>query len=76
MTCIHGFSSSVVNYVRYDILVSNQIINFHTLNGHEPDSDHGSLTLTLKFTMHEIPMEENYDNHRHLLFDKSRDDIF
>jgi hypothetical protein len=38
MTCIHGLGSSVVYYVIYDILISNQIENFDILNDHERES--------------------------------------
>jgi hypothetical protein len=43
---------------------------------HEPDSDHRPLALTLNFVMHKISIEENYDNQRHLLFDKNKVDLF
>jgi hypothetical protein len=36
MTCIHGLGNSVVDYVIYDILISNQIETFDILNDHEP----------------------------------------
>jgi hypothetical protein len=75
MTCIHGLGSSVVDYVIFDILVSNQITTFDLLNDHEPDSDHKPLSLTLKFSMHRSTIEENYDNQRNLGFDKSNVDI-
>jgi exonuclease III len=61
MTCIHGLGSSVVDYVIFDIYVSNQITTFNLLNDHEPDSDHKPLTLTLNFSMHRRAIEENYD---------------
>jgi hypothetical protein len=76
MTCIHGLGSSVVDYVIYDIPISNQITTFDLLNDHEPDSNHKPLTLTLKFSMHRSTIEENYDNQRNLRFDKSKVDIF
>jgi hypothetical protein len=66
MTCIHGLGSSVVDYLIYDIPVSNQIATFELLNDHEPDSDHKPLTLTLKFSMHGSIIEENFDNQRNL----------
>jgi hypothetical protein len=75
-TCIHGLSSSVVDYVISDIPVSNQITTFDLLNDHEPDFDHKPLTLTLKFSMHRSTIEENFDNKRNLRFDKSKVDIF
>jgi hypothetical protein len=40
MTCIHGLGSSVVDYVIYDIPVSNHITTFNLLNDHELNSDH------------------------------------
>jgi hypothetical protein len=76
MTCIRGLGSSVVNYVIYGILVSNQITIFDLLNDHEPNSDHKPLTLTLKIFMHRTAIEENFDNQRNILFDKSKVDIF
>jgi hypothetical protein len=76
MTCIHGLGSSVVDYVIYYILVSNQITTFDLLNDHEPNSDHKPLTLTLNFSMHRSTIEENSDNQRNLRFDKSKVDIF
>ena len=59
LTCIHGLCSSVVDYVIFDILVSNQIATFDLLNDHEPDSDHKPLTLTLNFSMNKSVIEEN-----------------
>ena len=76
MTCIHGIGSSVVDYVIFDIPVSNQITTFDLLNDHEPDFDHKPLTLTLNFSMHMNVIEENSNNQRHLLFDKNKVDIF
>ena len=76
MTCIHGLGSSVVDYVIFDIPVSNQIATFDLLNDHEPDSDHKPLTLTLNFSMQRSVIEENSDNQRNLHFDKSKVDIF
>jgi hypothetical protein len=76
MTCIHGLGSSVVDYVIYDILVSKQITTFDVLNDHEPDSDHKPLTLTLNFSMHMSSIEENFDNQRKMLFEKSKVDPF
>jgi hypothetical protein len=34
------------------------------------------LTLTLNFAMHKSAIEENYDNQRQMLFDKSKVDLF
>jgi hypothetical protein len=76
MTCIHGLGSSVVDYVIYDIPISNQIINFDLLNDHDPDFDHKPLTLALNFSMHRSAIEENSNNQRNLRFDKSKVDIF
>jgi hypothetical protein len=76
MTCIHGLGSSVVDYMIYDIPVSNQIATFDLLNDHEPDSDHKPLSLTLNFSMHRSTIEENSDNQGNLLFNKSKVDIF
>jgi hypothetical protein len=76
MTCIHGLGSSVVDYVIFDILVSNQIATSDLLNDHESDSDHKPLTINLKFSMHKITIEEYSGNQRNLRFDKSKVDIF
>jgi hypothetical protein len=76
MTCIHGLGSSVVDYVIFDIPISNQITTFDLLNDHELDSDHKPLTLTLHVSMHKSAIEENFDNQRNLRFDKSKVDIF
>jgi hypothetical protein len=78
MTCIHGLGSSVVDYVISVIHVSNQITTIEFLNGHEPDSSHKplTLTLTLNFSLHRSEIEENSDNQRNLHFDKSKVDIF
>jgi hypothetical protein len=72
MTCIHGLGSSILDYVIYDIPISNQIATFDLLNDHEPDSDHKPLTLTLNFSMHKSAIEDNFDNQRNLCFDKSK----
>jgi hypothetical protein len=76
MTCIHGLDSSFVGYVISDVLISNQIVTFDLLNNHEPDYDHRPLTLTLNFSMHRSAIEENSNNQRHLLFEKSKVDLF
>jgi hypothetical protein len=57
MTYIHGLGSSVVDYVIYDIPISNQIATFDLLNDHEVESDHKPLTLTLNFSMHRSAIE-------------------
>jgi hypothetical protein len=76
MTYMHGLGNSVLDYVISHIPVSNQITTFDLLNDHEPDSNHKPLTLTLKFSMHRSIIEENFDNQRNFLFDKSKVDIF
>ena len=76
MTCIHGPSSSVVDYVISDIPIYNQIVNFDLLDDHKLDYDHKPLTLTLNFSIHKISGEEHSDNQRHLLFDKHKVDLF
>jgi hypothetical protein len=76
MTCIHGLRSSFVYCVIYDILVSKQTTTFDLLNDHEPDYDHKPLTLTLNSAMHKSAIEDNYDNQRPLLFEKSKFDLF
>jgi hypothetical protein len=65
-----------VDYVIFNILVSNQIVTFDLLNDHEPHSNHRNLTLTLNFSMHKSSIEEIYNNQRQLLFDKSKVDLF
>jgi len=75
MTCIHGLGSSVVDYVIFDIPISNQIINFDLLNYHEHDSDHRHLTLILNFFMEMSAIENNSNNQRKLVFEKSKFDI-
>jgi hypothetical protein len=72
MTCIHCLGSSVIDYTISHIPISPQIVTFDLLNDHEPDFDHGPLTLTLNFSMHMSAIEENYNNQRHLLFDKNK----
>jgi len=73
MTCINGLCSSVVDYVIFDILVSNKITTFDLLNDH--DCDHKPLTLTPNFSMHRSVIEENSYNQRNLCFDKIKVDI-
>jgi hypothetical protein len=62
MTCIHGIGSGVIDYVIFDIPVSNQITTFDLLNDNEADSDFKHLTLTLNFSMHRSAIEKNYYN--------------
>jgi hypothetical protein len=76
MTCSHGLGSSVIDYVIFDIPVSNQIATFNLLNDHEPDFDRKPLTLTLNFSMNKSTIGENYDNQRQLRFEKSKVDLF
>jgi hypothetical protein len=76
MTCIHGLGSSFIDYVIYDIPISNQILTFNLLNDHEPKFDHRPLILTLNFSMHKSVIEENSNNQRKLLLDRSKVDIF
>jgi hypothetical protein len=59
-----------MDYLILDIPIYNQIVKFDLLNDHDPNFDHRPLTLTLNFAMHKIPIEENYDNQRHLILDK------
>jgi len=66
MTCIHGLSNNVMDYVISNILLYNHIVNFDLLNNHEPKFDHRPLTIILNFGMHKIPIEENSDNQKHL----------
>jgi hypothetical protein len=76
MNYIHGLNNSVIDYVIFDIHVYNQIVNFDILNDHEPDSNHRPLTLTLNFVMQKIPIEDNYDNQKNLIFEKNKFDLF
>jgi len=76
MTCIHGLGSSVVDDVIYDIPISNQIVTFDLLNGHELYSDHRPLTLTLNFAMHRSDIEEISNDQGQLFFYKSKVDLF
>jgi hypothetical protein len=76
MTSIYGLGTNVVNYVIYNIHVYNQIVNFDLLNDHNPNSYHRPLTLTLNFVMHKISIEDNFDNQKHLIFDKNKADLF
>jgi hypothetical protein len=76
MTCIHVLGSSFMDYVIYDIPISNQIVNLDLLNDHELDYDHRPLTLTLNFVMQKSAIEENSSNQRQVLFHKSKFDIF
>jgi hypothetical protein len=75
ITCIH-VGSSVVDYVIYDIHISNQIVTFDLLNDHELESDHRHLTLTLKFSMQRSSIEENFNNQRKMFLEKSKFGLF
>jgi hypothetical protein len=68
--------SSVVDYVISDIPISNQIVSFDLLNDHEPDFHHRPLTLTLNFSIKRSTIEENSNNQRQLLFEKTKVDPF
>ena len=59
VTYIHGLGSCVVDYVIFDILVSNQIVTFDLLNDLEPDIHHIPLTLNLNFAMQRSPIVDN-----------------
>ena len=76
MTCIHGLGSSVVDYVIYDIPISNKLIDLNIFNGHEPKYDHRPLIITLNIAMHSDPKEENYHFQKYLIFDKNKANIF
>jgi hypothetical protein len=76
MTCIHGLGSSVIDYVIYDIPISNQIVTFDLLNDHKPDFDRRPLTPNLNFSMHKSAIDHNFDNQRKLCFEKSKVDLF
>jgi hypothetical protein len=71
MTCIHGLGSSD-DYMICDIHVYDPVVN---LNDHEPNFDHRPLTLTLNFVMRKSLIEVNYNNQKHLIFDKDKVDI-
>ena len=53
MTCIHGLSSSVVDYVISNIRVSNQIETFDLLNDHELNFDIANFDLSNDQNDHE-----------------------
>ena len=76
MTCIHGFGSSMVEYVISDLPLYNEITNFDILNDHEPDSDHRPLLITLNFVMHRDPKEDNPYSQKNLIFDRNKKDLF
>ena len=65
-----------MDYMIYDIPIYNQIVYFDLLNDHELDYDHRPLIQPLNFLIHKIPIEENYYHKKHILFDKSKVDIF
>jgi hypothetical protein len=76
MTCIHGFGSSVVYYIIYDIPIYNEIVNFDMLDDHEPISHHRPFNLAQKFVMQKSPIEENYNNQNYSIFNKNKDNAF
>ena len=76
MTCIHGLGSSVVDYVISDIPLYNDIINFDILNDHEPDSDHRPLIVTLDFSIHRDPIEDDPHSQKNLNFARNKTDLF
>ena len=76
MICIHGLGSSVVDYVISDIPLFNEIINFDILKNHEPDSDHRPFIITLNFSMHIDPIEDNPYSQKNLIFDRNKNDLF
>ena len=70
MTCILGLGSCVVDYVIYDILIYNKLIDFNIFNDHEPDYNHIPLIITLNISMHSDPKEEKYHCQKHMIFNK------
>jgi len=52
------------------------MINLDILNDHEPDSDHRPLIVTINFSMHCDPIEDNPHNQKHLIFDRNKEDLF
>jgi len=71
-----GLMVVIMDYVIYNTIVSNQIVNFDLLNDHEFDYDQIPSYLTLNFGTHTSHMQENYDSQRNLLFDKSKKNLF
>jgi hypothetical protein len=51
------------------------MVYFDIWDDHDLDLDHRHLTLTLNIDMHKNHVEDNYDNHKHLLFNKNQDDF-
>jgi len=76
MTCIHDPGNNVVDYVISNIHLYNRMINIDILTDHEPDSDHRPLIVTINFSMHCDPIEDNPHNQKHFIFDKSKKDLF
>ena len=76
MTSIHGPHNSVVDYVIFDILVYNKIVNFDILNDHEPNFDHIPLMLTLNFFMHKNTIIETCNNEKKFTFNKNKVYLF
>ena len=76
MTYIHGFGSSVVDYVIFYLPLYNEIISFDILYDHNPDFDHMPLIITLNFVMHRDPIEDNPYSQKNLFFDRNKNDLF
>ena len=76
MTCLHGISSSVLDYVIYDIPLYKKLINFDILNEHELDSNHRPLIVTLNFFTHRDPIEDNSRGQKNLIFDRIKINLF
>ena len=51
------------------------MVYFDIWDDRDLDLDHRHLTLTLNFDMHKNHVEDNYDNHKNLLFNKNQDDF-
>jgi hypothetical protein len=66
MTCIPLLGSSVMGDVISNIPIHNQIVNFDTLNDHDPNSNDRHLTPDLNFAMHKGPIGENSNHQSHL----------
>ena len=56
---IYGLGSNMVVYVISGIPLYNEIINFDILSDHEPHSNHRPLIVTLNFSTHRDPIEDN-----------------
>jgi hypothetical protein len=58
MTSIPQLGSSVMDDVISNIQIHNQIVNFDTLNDHDPNSDDRHLTPNLNFACTRAPLEK------------------